>query len=57
MTAFLTMLAVKRNVAASTQNQALAALLFLHKFIVKRPLHNVDAVRAKSQSTTCRDVA
>lgn len=47
VTAFLTMLAVKRNVAASTQNQALAALLFLYKFIVKRPLHNVDAVRAK----------
>ena len=47
VTAFLTMLAVKRNVSASTQNQALAALLFMYKFIVKRPLNDVDAVRAK----------
>lgn len=47
VTEFLTMLAVKRNVAASTQNQALAALLFLYRYIVKRPLENVDAVRAK----------
>jgi integron integrase len=47
VTRFLTMLAVKRNVSASTQNQALAALLFLYRFIVKRPLANVDAVRAK----------
>lgn len=47
VTAFLTMLAVKRNVSASTQNQVLCALLFLYKFIVKRPLKDVDAVRAK----------
>jgi integron integrase len=31
---FLTELAVKRNVAASTQNQALAALLFLYKDVL-----------------------
>lgn len=31
VTAFLTWLAVERNVAASTQNQALAALLFLYR--------------------------
>ena len=30
ITAFLNHLAVKRNVAASTQNQALSALLFLY---------------------------
>lgn len=48
VTAYLTMLAVKRHVSASTQNQALAALLFLYKFIVKRPLNDVDAVRAKT---------
>ena len=33
--AFLTHLAVERNVAASTQNQALAALLFLYKEVLK----------------------
>jgi len=47
VTRFLTMLAVRRNVSASTQNQALCALLFLYRYIVKRPLQNVDAVRAK----------
>ena len=33
---FLTHLAVKREVAASTQNQALAALLFLYKNVLKQ---------------------
>jgi len=45
---FLTALAVKRNVAASTQNQALAALLFLYKDVLECDpgwLH--DVVRAK----------
>ena len=45
---FLTHLAVKRTVAASTQNQALAALLFLYKDVLKQPLDPVDGVeRAK----------
>jgi len=35
---FLTHLAVKREVAASTQNQALAALLFLYKNVLKEEL-------------------
>ena len=35
VSAFLTHLAVKRQVAASTQNQALAALLFLYKNVPK----------------------
>jgi len=35
---FLTHLAVKRQVAASTQNQALAALLFLYKNVLKEEL-------------------
>ena len=35
VTQFLTHLAVKRQVAASTQNQALAALLFLYKNVLK----------------------
>jgi integron integrase len=46
--AFLTHLAVKENVAASTQNQALNAILFLYKEVLKQELDlRVDAVRAK----------
>lgn len=46
--AFLTHLAVAENVAASTQNQALAALLFLYKVVLERPLEKrIDASRAR----------
>ncbi|MBX6315418.1 MAG: integron integrase [Isosphaeraceae bacterium] len=46
--AFLTHLAVEWEVAASTQNQALSALLFLYREVLKRPLAWVDnMVRAK----------
>ena len=46
--AFLTYLAVDQNVAASTQNQALSALLFLYREVLKQELERpVDAVRAK----------
>ena len=41
---FLTHLAVERNVAASTQNQALSALLFLYKCVLDRPLERVEDV-------------
>ena len=44
---FLTHLAVNENVAASTQNQALNAILFLYKFSSKNLDLQVDAVRAK----------
>jgi integron integrase len=45
---FLTYLAVERNVAASTQNQALSAILFLFKVVLDRPLVRVeDVLRAK----------
>lgn len=45
---FLTSLAVDRNVAASTQNQALAALLFLYDSVLLSPLQRVDdVVRAR----------
>ncbi len=45
---FLTNLAVNENVAASTQNQALHAVLFLYKEVLKQDLDlKVDAVRAK----------
>jgi integron integrase len=45
--AFLSYLAVSRNVAASTQNQALSALLFLYKNVLDLELPPFDAVRAK----------
>jgi integron integrase len=46
--AFLTHLAVVRNVAAATQNQALAALLFLYKEVLKVELPWLEGVvRAK----------
>lgn len=48
ITAFLTHLAVVGNVAASTQNQALAALLFLYKQVLAIELPWLDqVVRAK----------
>lgn len=45
--AFLVDLALKRRVAARTQNQAFAALLYLYKDVLDRPLKNVEALRAK----------
>ena len=45
--AFLTHLAVERQVAASTQNQALSALLFLYREVLNQPLSGIDAVRAR----------
>lgn len=41
---FLTSLAVERHVAASTQNQALAALLFLYEAVLHEPLERLDDV-------------
>lgn len=46
--AFLTHLAVEGNVAASTQNQAYSALLFLYRDVLHRELvYSTAAVRAK----------
>jgi site-specific recombinase XerD len=42
--AFLTDLAVNRHVAASTQNQALCALLFLYEYVLGRPLDRLGGV-------------
>ncbi len=42
--AFLTHLAVDRRVSASTQNQALAALLFLYEHVLGRPLDRLAGV-------------
>ena len=48
VTRFLSQLAVKGNVAASTQNQALAALLFLYREVLGQPLPWLDKLtRAK----------
>jgi integron integrase len=48
ITAFLTYLAVEKHVSPSTQNQALAAILFLYKEVLERGLEWMDdIVRAK----------
>lgn len=45
---FISHLAVKRDVAASTQNQALSALLFLYREVLDQPIEWVDDIeRAK----------
>ena len=44
---FLTYLATERNVAASTQNQAFNALVFLYKRVLGSPLENVRATRSR----------
>jgi len=43
---FLTDLALRRDVAASTQNQAFSAIVFFYKDVLGAPLHDVDALRA-----------
>lgn len=48
VTAFLTYLAVDQCVSAGTQNQALAALLFLYREMIGRELQGIDAVRART---------
>ncbi|MGH7363059.1 MAG: phage integrase N-terminal SAM-like domain-containing protein, partial [Candidatus Methylomirabilales bacterium] len=46
--AFLTHLAVKGKVSASTQNQALSALLFLYRHVLGREIGNLgDVIRAR----------
>jgi integron integrase len=45
--AFLSDLAVRGRLAARTQNQALAGLLFLYDDVLRKPLGNIDALRAK----------
>lgn len=52
VTAFLTSLAVERSVASSTQNQALAALLFLYQHVLDQRLAWMeDVVRANRHNT------
>ena len=47
--AFLTHLAVEGNVSASTQNQALAALLFLYRELLERDLDLEGVIRARAR--------
>lgn len=48
VSAFLTFLAVSRKVSASTQNQALNAILFLYRKVLNIKLENIDdVIRAK----------
>ena len=49
--AFLTHLAVNRKVSASTQNQALSALLFLYKVVLDIELPYLDGVTRAKRST------
>jgi len=44
ITAFVTHLAVHEHVSASTQNQALSALLFLYRTVLGRPLGRIDGI-------------
>jgi integron integrase len=45
ITGFLTHLAVEKNVAASTQNQAFSALLFLYQQVLEQKLDFIDNVQ------------
>jgi len=46
--AFLTHLAIKERVSASTQNQALSALLFLYRYVLNREIGDLgDVIRAR----------
>ena len=49
--AFVSSLAIRGGVSASTQNQAIAALAFLYRDVLRRPIGDVgDVVRAKRPS-------
>jgi len=50
VTAFLNHLAAERRVAASTQNQALSALLFLYKEVLGRELAWLDGLQRATRS-------
>ena len=46
---YLTHLAVQGNVAASTQNQAFNALLFLYRHVLDQPLEGIQAARSRKE--------
>ncbi len=47
--AFLSHLATKRNVAASTQRQALNAIVFLYRKVLDMPVEDIDHVKSKKK--------
>jgi len=49
ISSFLTHLAVDRNVAPSTQNQALNALVFLYRQVLEIEVDGIEALRAKKR--------
>ncbi|MGH8594904.1 MAG: site-specific integrase [Gammaproteobacteria bacterium] len=49
--AFLTHLAVKGNVASSTQNQALNAIVFLYRRVLKKEFRLVGGCRARQETS------
>ena len=46
--AFITFLAVERHVSASTQKQALSAVLFLYRHVLDKPLDVADIIRPEN---------
>jgi integrase len=48
---FLSHLAVKGNVAPSTQNQAFSALLFLYEQVLERPLDDLGPIKRAQRET------
>ncbi|MEM2587715.1 MAG: phage integrase N-terminal SAM-like domain-containing protein, partial [Candidatus Bathyarchaeia archaeon] len=53
--AFLSHLAIHEQVSASTQNQALSALLFLYQEVLGIPLGDLHALRAKKSTSVTRN--
>jgi integron integrase len=49
--AFLSDVVVRRNLAGSSQTQAMCALLFLYRHVLKAPLGELSAVRSKRPET------
>ena len=49
--AYLNELAVRRELAASTQTQALCALLFFYKAVMDAPLERIDALADSSMAS------
>jgi len=56
---FLTDLAEKQSVSASTQNQALNALVFLYREVLRSPLGKMESLVSESidisERETCRE--
>ncbi len=52
--AYLSHLAVSEHVSASTQNQALSALLFLYRYVLDQPLGELHSVLYRLHNTARR---